>query len=196
MLFTDCSLSKRRQTCVSYEQQQRNFTNKQAVPKIQEKGWWQSSVLKFWQVKLCLFDFFEFIAETSEKVFVYKCKLSLSLALLYSVDLFINKRKTKVYKGTRPNIGIGSCRCRSIGCRFFPIPFSIGTDWNGIGTVQNSSSGQLTEVIKSWLISVSVCQRVEIVGHATLLTKIISGNVYVNKSKAWMIEFSMYKQAG
>ena len=32
------------------------------------------------------------------------------------------------YKGTRPNIGIGSRRCRSIGCRFFPIPFSIGTD--------------------------------------------------------------------
>ena len=32
-----------------------------------------------------------------KKFFVYKCKLSLSLALLYSVDLFINKRKTKVY---------------------------------------------------------------------------------------------------
>ena len=27
--------------------------------------------------------------------FVYKCKLSLSLALLYLVDLFINKLKTK-----------------------------------------------------------------------------------------------------
>ena len=33
-----------------------------------------------------------------------------------------------INKGTRPNIGIGSRRCRSIGCRFFPIPFSVGTD--------------------------------------------------------------------
>ena len=40
-------------------------------------------------------------------------------------------------------------------------------------TGQNSLSGQFTEVIKSWLISVSLCQRVEIVGHAALLTKII-----------------------
>ena len=30
-----------------------------------------------------------------KKFFVYKCKLSLSLALLYLVDLFINKLKTK-----------------------------------------------------------------------------------------------------
>ena len=30
--------------------------------------------------------------------------------------------------GTRPNIGIGSHRCRSIGCLFFLIPFAIGTD--------------------------------------------------------------------
>ena len=41
-------------------------------------------------------------------------------------------------KGTRPNIGIGSHRCRSIGHRFFPIPLKvgpdfIGTEWNGIG---------------------------------------------------------------
>ena len=33
--------------------------------------------------------------ETGQKFFVYKCKLSLSLALLYLVDLFINKLKTK-----------------------------------------------------------------------------------------------------
>ena len=32
-----------------------------------------------------------------------------------------------------------------------------------------------------WLV---MYQRVEIVGHATLLTKIISGNVYVQKCKA------------
>ena len=35
----------------------------------------------------------EFIDKTGEKDFVYKCKLSLSLALLYLVD--INKMKTK-----------------------------------------------------------------------------------------------------
>ena len=104
MLFTDCSLSKRRQTHVNCEQNAflvcrrnklRNFTTNQAS--YSQNTWrrWQSSVLKFWQVKLCLFDFFEFIAETSEKVFVYKCKLSLSLALLYLVDLFINNLKTK-----------------------------------------------------------------------------------------------------
>ena len=38
---------------------------------------------------------FEFIDKTGEKFFVYKYKLSLSLALLYLVDLFINKLKTK-----------------------------------------------------------------------------------------------------
>ena len=37
----------------------------------------------------------EFTDKTGEKLFVYKCKLSLSLALLYLVDLFINKLKTK-----------------------------------------------------------------------------------------------------
>ena len=30
-----------------------------------------------------------------KKFFVYKCKLSLSLVLLYMIDLFINKLKTK-----------------------------------------------------------------------------------------------------
>ena len=40
----------------------------------------------------------EFIDKTGEKVFGYKIntkKLSLSLVLLYLVDLFISKRKTK-----------------------------------------------------------------------------------------------------
>ena len=37
----------------------------------------------------------EFIDKTRKKLFVYKSKLSLSLALLYLVDLFINKLKTK-----------------------------------------------------------------------------------------------------
>ena len=32
------------------------------------------------------------------------------------------------------------------------------------------------------------------VSHAKLLTKIIWGNVYINNSKAWVIEFSMHKE--
>ena len=47
--------------------------------------------------KALSFLLFKFIDKTGEKVFfVYKCKLSLSLALLYLVDLFINKLKTKL----------------------------------------------------------------------------------------------------
>ena len=45
-------------------------------------------------VKLCLFDS-NLSIKPVKKFFVYKCKLSLSLALLYLVDLFINKLKTK-----------------------------------------------------------------------------------------------------
>ena len=37
----------------------------------------------------------EFIDETDEKVFCLQYKLSVSLALLYSAELFINKLKTK-----------------------------------------------------------------------------------------------------
>ena len=75
------------------------------------------------------------------------------------------KHAIVIFKGTRPNIGIGSRRCRSVGCRFFPIPFSKNFDPLPIpfhlvpiisvpnemesATGQNSSSGQLTEVIKS-----------------------------------------------
>ena len=48
-------------------------------------------VWKFEQVKLCLFDL-NLSLKLVKKIFVYKCKyLSLSLALLYLVDLFINK---------------------------------------------------------------------------------------------------------
>ena len=50
---------------------------KQAFPKIHEKG----DEVRF--------------GSLMKKFFVYKCKLSLSLALLYLVDLFINKLKTK-----------------------------------------------------------------------------------------------------
>ena len=45
-----------------------------------------SEALSFW---------LEFIDKTGEKVFLFLCKLSSSLALLYLVDLFINKLKTK-----------------------------------------------------------------------------------------------------
>ena len=38
-----------------------------------------------------------------KRFFVYKCKLSLSLALLYLVDLFINKLKTKFSNLFLPN---------------------------------------------------------------------------------------------
>ena len=61
---------------------------KQAVPEIHEEG------DEVEQVKLCLFDL-NLSIKPVKKVFVYKCKLSLSLALLYLVDLFINKLKTK-----------------------------------------------------------------------------------------------------
>ena len=51
-------------------------------------------------------------------------------------------------KGRRPNIGIGSRQCRSIGSRFFLIPFqsvpilSVPTQTES-ATGQTSSSGQL-----------------------------------------------------
>ena len=44
--------------------------------------------------KVCLFDL-NLSIKPVKKFFVYKCKLRLSLALLYLVDLFINKLKTK-----------------------------------------------------------------------------------------------------
>ena len=45
-------------------------------------------------IKLCLFDL-NLAIKPVKKFFVYKSKLSLSLALLYLVDLFMNKLKTK-----------------------------------------------------------------------------------------------------
>ena len=58
------------------------------MKKVTKFGW------KFKQVKLCLFDL-KLLIKPVKKFFVYKCKLSLSLALPYLVDLFINKLKTK-----------------------------------------------------------------------------------------------------
>ena len=52
---------------------------KQAVPEIHEEG------DEVEQVKLCLFDL-NLSIKPVKKFFVYKCKLSLSLALLYLVD--------------------------------------------------------------------------------------------------------------
>ena len=51
-------------------------------------------VCKFERVKLCLFVL-NLSIKPVKKFFVYKCKLSLSLASLYLVDLFINKLKIK-----------------------------------------------------------------------------------------------------
>ena len=61
---------------------------KQAVPEIHEEG------DEVEQVKLCLFDL-NLSIKPVKKFFVYKCKLSLSLALLYLAHLFINKLKSK-----------------------------------------------------------------------------------------------------
>ena len=63
---------------------------KEAVPKIHEEG----DEVRFgsFQVKLCTCDLKK---KTVKKFSVYKCKLSLSLASLYLVDLFISKLKTK-----------------------------------------------------------------------------------------------------
>ena len=60
---------------------------KQAVPEVHEEGD-EVRFGSFNRYKTLSF-LLEFIDKTSEKVFVYKCKLSLSLALLYLVDLFI-----------------------------------------------------------------------------------------------------------
>ena len=60
----------------------------------------------------------------------------------------------------RPNIGIGSCRCRSIRYQFFPILFSIGTDiigteWNRIG---NGSKFFIGPIKRSHQILTYICQ--------------------------------------
>ena len=98
-LFTD-SLpvppSERRQTRESSEQnafKESSQLIKQAVPEIHEEGD-KVRFGSFKQVKLCLFDL-NLSIKAVKNFFVYKCKLSLSLALLYLVDLFINKLKTK-----------------------------------------------------------------------------------------------------
>ena len=79
---------------VGSRNKQRNFTNNQESCSRNKRRRWQSPVWKFWQVNLCLFDLNLWLKPV-KKFFVYKCKLSLSLALLYLVDFFINKLKTK-----------------------------------------------------------------------------------------------------
>ena len=107
-LFTDSPPvppSERRQTRVKCDQnaflvccrkQTKKFhwqLIKQAVPEIHEEGD-EVRFGIFTQVKLCLFDL-NLSIKPVKKFFVYKCKLSLSQSLLYLVDLFINKLKTK-----------------------------------------------------------------------------------------------------
>ena len=62
-----------------------------------------------------------------------------------------------------------------LGADFFRSCFQSLPNETELATGQNSLSGQLTEVIKSWLIICQRLSRVEIVGHATLLTNIIIG---------------------
>ena len=73
---------------------QRNFTNNQASCPRNTWRRWRSSVWKFEQVNLCLFDL-NLSMKRVKKFCVYKCNLSLSLALLHLVNLFINTLKTK-----------------------------------------------------------------------------------------------------
>ena len=74
---------------------ERKFTNNQGICSRNTRKRWRSSVWKFYQVKLCLFDL-NLSMEPVKKFFVYKCKLkNLSLALHYLVVLFLNKLKTK-----------------------------------------------------------------------------------------------------
>ena len=65
---------------------------KQAVPEIHDEG--DEVRFGILNVKLCFFDL-NFSIRPVKKFVVYKWKLSLSLALLYLVDLFLNKLKTK-----------------------------------------------------------------------------------------------------
>ena len=62
-----------------------------------------------------------------------------------------------------------------LGADFFRSCFQSLPNETELATGQNSLSGQLTEVIKSWLIICQRLSRLEIVGHATLLTNIIIG---------------------
>ena len=104
MVFTDSPPvppSKRLQTRASYERngfpQFAAVTNKensqiikQAVPEIHEEG----DEIRFGILTgKALSVWLEFIDETGKNVFVCKCKLS--LALLYFVDMFTNKLKTR-----------------------------------------------------------------------------------------------------
>ena len=79
---------------------------------------------------------------------------------------------------------------KSISCPFFLIPFSMGTNimdtkWNGIGHRSNLNLDlYLSEFIKGFKSMVMLCSWQK-----------LYWAVYVNRSKVWMIEFSMHKQA-
>ena len=69
---------------------------KHAVPEIHEEG----DEVRFWSFNTDLIGkplpfLLEFIDKTFEKVFCLPMQIKLSLALLYLVDLFIHKLKTK-----------------------------------------------------------------------------------------------------
>ena len=82
--------SERRQTRVGCEQNAFPASYfRKYIKKVTEFGLevLTGKALSFWLEWLSI--------KPVKKFFVYKCKLSLSLALLYLVDLFINKLKTK-----------------------------------------------------------------------------------------------------
>ena len=83
--------------------------------------------------------------------FDYELSKLIRQVLLYTLQLHCIAAK-----GTRPNIGIGWHRCRSIGHRFFPIPLKvgpdfIGTEWNGIGNGSQVFIGPINKVHQKYL---------------------------------------------
>ena len=53
-------------------------------------------------------------------------------AVFYDILVLITANSILLSKGMHPNNVIGLSECQSVGCRLFPIPFSIST--NNIGT--------------------------------------------------------------
>ena len=89
---------------------------KQAVPEISEGDEFCLEVLTG---NLCLFDL-NLSMKPVKNVFVYKCKLSSSLALLYVAELFINKLKTKFNSFFFSRMVLNTKRINNSFCRNFP----------------------------------------------------------------------------
>ena len=98
-----------------------------------------------------------------------------------------------------PNIGIRSRRCRSIGCRFFPIPFSVGTEWNRIS---NGSKFFIRPIIsRSHQILTYICQRLSIKGLKSSVTlrywqKLYTAMFMSTKAKREWLSFQCTNRLG